>query len=85
MPAAFRRLCVETKKIRNSFPYPPPAAFRRLCVETGGILEIVDIGDQPPSGGCVLKLLIDEAEQLPTRPAAVRRLCVETSCRICIR
>ena len=41
LPAAFRRLCVETK---NCFLYPSPlspAAFRRLCVET----TIVMIGD----------------------------------------
>ena len=31
------------------------AAFRRLCVETQGRLKIVPYGDQPPSGGCVLK------------------------------
>ena len=34
-----------------------PAAFRRLCVETKLVGEIAPmIRDQPPSGGCVLKL-----------------------------
>ena len=34
-----------------------PAAFRRLCVET--ILEnrLSNASSQPPSGGCVLKLV----------------------------
>ena len=34
-----------------------PAAFGRLCVET--MVRVFDAGDanQPPSGGCVLKLL----------------------------
>ena len=58
IPAAFRRLCVETRlKLNRRNPYGVPAAFRRLCVETtshkksAAALEI-----QPPSGGCVLKL-----------------------------
>ena len=36
MPAAFRRLCVETRLIMIHLHglLLPPAAFRRLCVET---------------------------------------------------
>ena len=34
MPAAFRRLCVETMPVGEKILIPPPAAFRRLCVET---------------------------------------------------
>ena len=34
MPAAFRRLCVETAATAEAFGLPAPAAFRRLCVET---------------------------------------------------
>ena len=34
LPAAFRRLCVETMLKRINFVYLEPAAFRRLCVET---------------------------------------------------
>ena len=39
---------------------------------------MVDAQNQPPSGGCVLKLRC--ALRLPplTHPAAFRRLCVET-------
>ena len=33
-PAAFRRLCVETVRVRRVKPAARPAAFRRLCVET---------------------------------------------------
>ena len=34
LPAAFRRLCVETQPVVTITPPRPPAAFRRLCVET---------------------------------------------------
>ena len=34
VPAAFRRLCVETSSKYQDFAAPVPAAFRRLCVET---------------------------------------------------
>ena len=33
-PAAFRRLCVETRTFWHATNCPKPAAFRRLCVET---------------------------------------------------
>ena len=33
-PAAFRRLCVETKDPLHAEHVAIPAAFRRLCVET---------------------------------------------------
>ena len=35
VPAAFRRLCVETENFDKFNGIPLPAAFRRLCVETG--------------------------------------------------
>ena len=55
-PAAFRRLCVETKWTKKATSAPPPAAFRRLCVETGcPNNSLKKKGNQPPSGGCVLK------------------------------
>ena len=34
VPAAFRRLCVETLSIWRNVQTVVPAAFRRLCVET---------------------------------------------------
>ena len=34
VPAAFRRLCVETENIDSKISTSDPAAFRRLCVET---------------------------------------------------
>ena len=35
VPAAFRRLCVETRSALSVWYFSDPAAFRRLCVETG--------------------------------------------------
>ena len=55
VPAAFRRLCVETIHIRKSPVNTPPAAFRRLCVETDSSANEFGFDFQPPSGGCVLK------------------------------
>ena len=55
-PAAFGRLCVETRLLQYRQMTVQPAAFGRLCVETA-IKEIdkKTCNDQPPSGGCVLK------------------------------
>ena len=35
-----------------------PAAFGRLCVETISVLQGLLLFSQPPSGGCVLKLVV---------------------------
>ena len=56
-----------------------PAAFRRLCVETLLMLMILRYKTaQPPSGGCVLKLITVFIRSEAKDPAAFRRLCVET-------
>ena len=56
LPAAFRRLCVETLCTTLDDGLMPPAAFRRLCVETFTDAFVRSTSnDQPPSGGCVLK------------------------------
>ena len=56
MPAAFRRLCVETPDILATYRSFQPAAFRRLCVETTiAASSCLHRWTQPPSGGCVLK------------------------------
>ena len=34
---------------------------------------------QPPSGGCVLKQVLNDTDLYRIKPAAFRRLCVETS------
>ena len=40
-PAAFRRLCVETKATKcQPLRLRGPAAFRRLCVETGATCRL---------------------------------------------
>ena len=55
-PAAFRRLCVETKLVIETEEVElDPAAFRRLCVETVAVPCQLFFAVQPPSGGCVLK------------------------------
>ena len=57
-PAAFGRLCVETVSACSAPKPPKPAAFGRLCVETPEFKKEMWLqARQPPSGGCVLKLL----------------------------
>ena len=56
--AAFGRLCVETWRQPEHGRQVGPAAFGRLCVETPSAAKLPSAGNQPPSGGCVLKLLI---------------------------
>ena len=59
LPAAFRRLCVETFSGENIGEIEFPAAFRRLCVETFSWSPMCEAAQsQPPSGGCVLKLAV---------------------------
>ena len=56
-----------------------PAAFGRLCVETMVISSgSLPVNCQPPSGGCVLKLKLQQKLQGVDMPAAFGRLCVET-------
>ena len=56
-PAAFGRLCVETCVWRGLSTVCAPAAFGRLCVETSLCKMPYFRLPQPPSGGCVLKLI----------------------------
>ena len=78
VPAAFRRLCVETTPLMLTVFALRPAAFRRLCVETViSTTNASSVKSQPPSGGCVLKR--NQHDQcVVSQPAAFRRLCVET-------
>ena len=78
-PAAFRRLCVETRCLYYPGGIRQPAAFRRLCVETLIWLKKQSaLPTQPPSGGCVLKQHQNALIGNGIIPAAFRRLCVET-------
>ena len=56
MPAAFRRLCVETaqsRQVSGLISQPPSGG----CVLKRLIATVMKIKfSQPPSGGCVLKL-----------------------------
>ena len=58
IPAAFGRLRVETLMATVLFGDYIPAAFGRLRVETRSVSDGWGVPFQPPSGGCVLKLLI---------------------------
>ena len=78
LPAAFGRLCVETRVIRADRPKGRPAAFGRLCVETIHLVNFLFKIYQPPSGGCVLKQKSGNAVTALQVPAAFGRLCVET-------
>ena len=78
-PAAFGRLCVETSVINILTIELVPAAFGRLCVETATReKDTAQFHNQPPSGGCVLKLCLSYIAEMKLRPAAFGRLCVET-------
>ena len=48
-----------------------PAAFGRLCVETAALAAADNLLAQPPSGGCVLKLL-DYQERQEYEPSRLR-------------
>ena len=79
MPAAFRRLCVETYNNGEFNKRGKPAAFRRLCVET----KIKPCGFRRRLGPAAFRRLCVETPVLRStsqeaRPAAFRRLCVET-------
>ena len=77
--AAFGRLCVETLPFLHLKIHSFAAAFGRLCVETSTIKRsILPKWGQPPSGGCVLKLLSWHYPCYRTDAAAFGRLCVET-------
>ena len=78
VPAAFGRLCVETAIGPMAHQGRSPAAFGRLCVETFKYRVKNKSKNQPPSGGCVLKLRVDGVDVLAQMPAAFGRLCVET-------
>ena len=76
--AAFGRLCVETTDSIRLRHAAPAAAFGRLCVETAVTDLFFYFAWQPPSGGCVLKLIGAFLAQKQIAAAAFGRLCVET-------
>ncbi len=76
--AAFGRLCVETATCGHRIGCLMAAAFGRLCVETISAGELYQVGEQPPSGGCVLKHEVKAKLKAHTGAAAFGRLCVET-------
>ena len=80
-PAAFGRLCVETRDWRRVSIRRRPAAFGRLCVETRG--QAARYGAWMPAAFgrlCVETLGMVKPITLAV-PAAFGRLCVETANR----
>ena len=80
IPAAFRRLCVETEVSqyrRNRLRFQPPLGGCVLKQQKQ--INHCHLFHQPPLGGCVLKRYDYQRRLTLTRPAAFRRLCVETS------
>ena len=78
MAAAFGRLCVETAAQKGEGTDSLAAAFGRLCVETYHLIICAPACLQPPSGGCVLKLMAQIPQNISHFAAAFGRLCVET-------
>ncbi len=79
--AAFGRLCVETLRASHRIFVRIAAAFGRLCVETKRCRKRKNhYRQQPPSGGCVLKLSTLTNKFETDDAAAFGRLCVETNC-----
>ena len=78
-PAAFRRLCVETRTVSMTTKSTVPAAFRRLWVETyDGSTECNAWGPAAFRRLCVETSTSHQALSGKSAPAAFRRLCVET-------
>ena len=81
--AAFRRLCVETKRAVMVLRSRCAAAFRRLCVETPRGTPL----PTAPRAAAFRRLCVETLRRLgcarPACAAAFRRLCVETSGWIC--
>ena len=77
-PAAFRRLCVETKHEtkKDAAQSQPPSGGCVLKQTNRARRNEPD--NQPPSGGCVLKQFRHHNFPKKRPPAAFRRLCVET-------
>ncbi len=81
LPAAFGRLYVETGVVNLLERMGLPAAFGRLCVETPSSASTPFGSFQPPSGGCVLKLVRNLAavvfdEQPPSGGCVLKQLFV---------
>ena len=79
VPAAFGRLCVETKYTllcRNGKHQPPSGGCVLKPIQRAVIARF---RVQPPSGGCVLKLVRWVVCVAVQAPAAFGRLCVETT------
>ena len=79
VPAAFRRLCVETRGRNKAQPCRKAQPPSGGCVlKHKAWLFMISFFSQPPSGGCVLKHGNIEHFLQTHGPAAFRRLCVET-------
>ena len=77
-PAAFRRLCVETRSRRRRDFAVVPAAFRRLCVETARHHNSALKTAPAAFRRLCVETQNTSTKKSPNPPAAFRRLCVET-------
>ena len=78
--ATFGWLCVETLKQIGSYYAAPAATFGWLCVETDTESAQKQLGHtQPPSGGCVLKHVMELPITFDEQAATFGWLCVETN------
>ena len=77
--ATFGWLCVETT-VAHQFLFGAncAATFGWLCVETTALTAYSKMCQQPPSGGCVLKLLNHRKQVKSDGAATFGWLCVET-------
>ena len=79
IPAAFRRLCVETMPVYHQTEQHLPAAFRRLCVETLLIFTPKRLKDPAAFRRLCVETVKPSSLRSTIQPAAFRRLCVETT------
>ena len=78
LAATFGWLCVETLNVGLRRFALPAATFGWLCVETTALTAYSKMCQQPPSGGCVLKLLNHRKQVKSDGAATFGWLCVET-------
>ena len=78
LPAAFRRLCVETPWVRLELRQRNQPPLGGCVLKQSDFYVNVGSDNQPPLGGCVLKRVSTLCLGAGRCPAAFGRLCVET-------
>ena len=75
---------LKLRRLDEKINFIYPAAFGRLCVETQAAAEAEAMERQPPSGGCVLKRLMNKLQtaqpiQPPSGGCVLKRLLTSTT------